>query len=104
MDADGAPWPATRVSSTSRDRAQSVWRVARARREAGEGEGVTDRDDRVSDRPLTRSDLVLFLNVLEEAYREFTGRAMASQRLDFTVVSREIRRRLLERWAAEDRQ
>ena len=65
---------------------------------------MSDRDHRVSDQPLTRSDLVLFLNVLEEAYREFTGRAMASQRLDFTVVSREIRRRLLERWAAEDRQ
>ncbi len=58
--------------------------------------------DRVSDRPLTRGDLVLFLNVLEEAYREFTSRAVASQRLDFTVVSREIRRRLLERWSAED--
>ena len=65
---------------------------------------MSDGGDRVSDRPLTRGDLVLFLNVLEDAYREFTGRAMASQRLDFTVVSREIRLRLLERWAAEDSQ
>ena len=65
---------------------------------------MSDGGDPVSDRPLTRGDLVLFLNVLEEAYREFTGRAMASQRLDFTVISREIRRRLLERWSAEDHQ
>ena len=65
---------------------------------------MSDRGDRVSDRPLTRGDLVLFLNVLEEAYREFAARPVASQRVDFIAVSREIRRRLLERWSAEDHQ